>query len=70
MDDQSSYPLSGLDAQRLLVDNIAPSDYFVQHASDRYFLLRGTVVAKVGLDWLVECNRYLPTLLVFARRHG
>lgn len=39
MDEPLSHPLSGLDAQRLLVDDITPSDYFVQHAGDRHLFL-------------------------------
>jgi hypothetical protein len=71
MEEQLSHPLPGLDAQRLLVDDITPSDYLVQHAGDRHLFLRRTVVAEVvRMGRLVGCKRYLPTLLVFARRHG
>jgi hypothetical protein len=45
-DERLPYPLSGLYAQRLLVNDVAPPDYFVQHASDRHFLLRGTIIAE------------------------
>ena len=72
MEEQLSYPLSGLYTQRFLVDDVAPSDYFVQHPSDRHFLLRGTVVAMRHQIQLTPtgCKRHLPTLLVFARSHG
>ena len=39
MDKQLPNPLPGLDAQQLLVDDITPSDYLVQHAGDRHLFL-------------------------------
>lgn len=36
----NTHPLPGLYAQRLLIDHVAPSDYFIEHSGYRHFFLR------------------------------